>query len=122
MTEAGLRRRQRPGRLASAGALHPGVAEEAGARVFIIPLLYWVFHSFARARTAIVAAALVGTYWFAFLHAPLSPVVVLLLATIQVLPMTYPWLRRGLEAAIGSCLYGCRSISRRLCGLRRDLV
>ena len=82
-------------------ALHPGVAEEAWARVFIIPLLYWMFRSFARARTAIVAAALVGTYWFAFLHAPLNPVVVLLLGTIQVLPMTYLWLRRSLEAAIG---------------------
>ena len=54
-----------------------------------------------RARTAIVAAALVGTYWFAFLHAPLSPVVGLLLGSIQVLPMTYLWLRRGLETAIG---------------------
>lgn len=47
-----------------------------------------------RARTAIVATALVGTYWFAFLHAPLSPVVGLL-------PMAYLWLRRGLETAIG---------------------
>jgi hypothetical protein len=82
-------------------ALHPGVAEEAWARVFIIPLLYWLFRRFARARTAIVAAALVGTYWFAFLHAPLNPVVVLLLGSIQVLPMTLLWLRRGLETAIG---------------------
>jgi hypothetical protein len=82
-------------------AFHPGVAEEAWARVFIIALLYWVFRRFARARTAIVAAALVGTYWFAFLHAPLNPVVILLLGTMQVLPMTYLWLRRGLEAVIG---------------------
>jgi hypothetical protein len=76
-------------------ALRPGVAEEAWARVFVIPLLYWVFRRFARARTAIVAATLVGTYWFACLHAPLNPVVVLLLGTIQVLPITYLWLRRA---------------------------
>jgi hypothetical protein len=61
-----------------------------------------------------VAAALVGTYWFAFLHAPLNPVVVLLLGTIQVLPMTYLWLRRGLEAAIG--FHVCVDVVRFLAG------
>jgi hypothetical protein len=51
MTEAGLRRRQRPGRLASAGALHPGVAEEAGARVFTFPCSTGCFTaSLARVR------------------------------------------------------------------------
>ena len=82
-------------------ALHPGVAEEAWARVFVIALLYWVFRRYARARTAVMIAALLGTYWFAFLHAPSNPVIVVLLGTIQVLPMTFLWLRRSLEAAIG---------------------
>jgi membrane protease YdiL (CAAX protease family) len=48
-----------------------------------------------------VAAVLVDTYWFAFLHASPNPVVVLLLRGIRVLPMTYLLLRRGLETAIG---------------------
>ena len=82
-------------------ALHPGVAEEAWARVFVIALLYWAFRRYARARTAVLIAALLGTYWFAFLHAPSNPVIVVLLGTIQVLPMTFLWLRRSLEAAIG---------------------
>lgn len=82
-------------------AFHPGVAEEAWARVFMIALLYWAFRRYARARVAILVAAVVGTYWFAFLHAAFNPLTVILLGTIQVLPMTYLFLRRGLEAAIG---------------------
>lgn len=82
-------------------ALRPGVAEEVWIRAFVILLLYWLFRRYARARTAVVAAALLGTYWFAFLHAPFDPVAVVLLGTLQLLPMTYVWIRRGLEAAIG---------------------
>lgn len=82
-------------------ALRPGIAEEVWIRAFVISLLYWAFRRYARARTAVLAAALLGTYWFAFLHAPGNPVVALLLAAVQLLPMTIAWLRRGLEAAIG---------------------
>jgi hypothetical protein len=78
-------------------ALRPGIAEEAWGRIFNISALYWAFRRYARARPAI----LVGTYWFAFLHAPLNPVVFVLLGTIQVLPITFLWLTRGLETALG---------------------
>ena len=82
-------------------ALRPGIAEEVWIRVFGITLLYWAFRRYTRARPALLAAALLGTYWFAFLHAPGNPVAALLLGTIQLLPMTFVWLRRGLEMAIG---------------------
>jgi hypothetical protein len=82
-------------------ALHPGVAEEAWGRVFVIAALYWAFSRYARAHPAVLAAAVLGTYWFAFLHAPFNPVAMVLLGTVQVLPMTFLWLRRGLEVAIG---------------------
>jgi hypothetical protein len=82
-------------------ALPPGVAEEAWARVFMITLLYWIFRRYGRARTSVLAAAILGTYWFAYLHAPANPLTVGLLGTAQVLPMTFLWLRRSLEAAIG---------------------
>jgi hypothetical protein len=78
-----------------------GVAEEAWARVFLIAALFLIFRRAARAPTALTAAALVATYWFAFVHLPGNPVGTLLLGTIFVLPMTYLYLRRGLEAAIG---------------------
>lgn len=82
-------------------ALRPGVAEEIWIRAFPILLLYLVFRRYALACTAMVAAALLGTYWFAFLHMPFNPIGIILLGTIQLLPMTFVWLRRGLEAAIG---------------------
>jgi membrane protease YdiL (CAAX protease family) len=50
---------------------------------------------------ALLAAALVATYWFAFLYAPFDPLSTFLLGTIFALPMTYLWLRRDLETAIG---------------------
>jgi hypothetical protein len=82
-------------------ALRPGVAEEVWIRAFVIVLVYWLFRRYARARIALVIAALLGTYWFAFLHVPFNPATMILLGTLQLLPMTYVWLRRGLEAAIG---------------------
>jgi hypothetical protein len=82
-------------------ALRPGIAEEVWIRAFVITLLYWAFRRYARAHTALLAAALLGTYWFAFLHVPGNPVLALLFAAMQLLAMTFVWLRRGLEAAIG---------------------
>jgi hypothetical protein len=78
-----------------------GVAEEAWARVLLISVLFLLFRRVAQAPTALLTAALVATYWFAFVHAPGNPVGTLLLGTIFVMPMTYLYLRRGLEAAIG---------------------
>jgi hypothetical protein len=74
-------------------ALRPGVAEEAWARVFVITGLYWLFRRYARAHTAFLVAFAVGTYWFAFLHLPGDPGAALFMAVIQVIPMTYLWLR-----------------------------
>jgi hypothetical protein len=78
-----------------------GVSEEAWARVFLISALFLIFRKVAQAPTALLTAALVATYWFAFIHIPGNPVGALLLGTIFVLPITYLYLRRGLEAAIG---------------------
>jgi hypothetical protein len=86
---------------AVAAAVRPGIAEEAWGRVFLIAALYVLFRRAARADTALLSAALVSTLWFAFLHAPANPVGALLLALLYGLPITWLFLRRGLEAAIG---------------------
>lgn len=57
--------------------------------MFVITALYWVFHRYARARTALLVAVVLATYWFAFLHMPGNPLTALPMA-VQVLPMTYP--------------------------------
>jgi hypothetical protein len=54
-------------------AFRPGVAEEAWGRVFVIAALYWAFRRYAQAQPAILAAAVLGTYWFAFIHVPFKP-------------------------------------------------
>jgi hypothetical protein len=77
-----------------------GVSEEAW-RAFLIVALFLLFRRTATAATALMAAAAMATCWFAFAHMPGNPVGALLLATIYVVPMTYLYLRRGLEAAIG---------------------
>ena len=82
-------------------ALLPGVAEESWARAFVVPILFLAFRRVATAPVALRTAALVATYWFAFLHTPTSPVGVVLIGSLWVLPMTYLWLRRDLETAIG---------------------
>jgi hypothetical protein len=82
-------------------ALLPGVAEESWARAFVVPILFLAFRRVATAPVALRAAAVAATYWFAFLHTPTSPVGVVLIGSLWVLPMTYLWLRRDLETAIG---------------------
>ena len=84
-----------------AAAVQPGVAEEAWGRVFLIAALYMLFRRTARANTALLAAAILGTVWFAFVHMPANPVGTVLFAAVYALPMTWLFLRRGLEAAIG---------------------
>jgi hypothetical protein len=85
-------------------AIQPGIAEEAWGRVLLIPALFLVFRSVARARTALTAALVIMAYWFAYLHTPggfeATPSTVMI-GTLFVLPTSYLWLRRGLETAIG---------------------
>jgi hypothetical protein len=86
-------------------AVQPGIAEEAWGRVFLIPLLYLLLRRFAAARTALTAAIFVIGYWFAYLHTPggfaiSSLISTLLIGTLYSLPVTYLWLRRGLEPAM----------------------
>ncbi len=84
-----------------AAALQPGIAEEAWARALLIPALFAVFSRTARAGTALPAAVLISSYWFAYLHAPGDPMVILGIGTLYAIPMALLWMRRGLEAAIG---------------------
>jgi hypothetical protein len=85
-------------------AIQPAISEEAWARVLLVPLLFLVFRPIARGRAALTAAVVIMAYWFAYLHTPGGPegiVSTLLLGTLFALPLTYLWLRRGLECAIG---------------------
>jgi hypothetical protein len=85
-------------------ALQPGIAEEAWARVFLVALLFWPLRKFASDRTALLAAVLIAGYWFAYLHSPTGLgglVSAALVGTLWSLPLSFIWLRRGLEAAIG---------------------
>ncbi|HOG46278.1 MAG TPA: CPBP family glutamic-type intramembrane protease, partial [Anaerolineae bacterium] len=87
-------------------ALQPGIAEEAWGRVLLVSLLYLPLSRLGRTRIALAWAAIVAGYWFAFLHTqgsnPLSALVsTLLIGTLYSLPLTYLWLRRGLEPAMG---------------------
>jgi hypothetical protein len=85
-------------------AIEPAIAEEAWGRALLVPLLFLVFRWTARAPLALTAAVLVAGYWFAFLHTyDTSGVEVstVLIGTLYVLPLSYLWMNRGLEAAIG---------------------
>lgn len=88
-------------------ALQPGIAEEAWGRVFLVALLYVVLRRAGRAGPALTAAVLVAAYWFAYLHTVDTPSLVsrvvstVLIGTLFSLPLSYVWLRRGLETAIG---------------------
>lgn len=87
-------------------ALQPGIAEEAWGRVFPIPLLFVILRRWARPNAALATAVIVVGYWFAYLHTPgglsmNSLVSTLLVGTVYTLPLSYIWLRRGLEPAIG---------------------
>jgi hypothetical protein len=85
-------------------AIQPAISEEAYARVFLIGLMIFVF---LRLRTGTLRAAwlgaiMVGVYWFAAIHAkPWDVSSTLLLGTLFNLPLTFVWMRRGLESAMG---------------------
>jgi hypothetical protein len=85
-------------------AIQPGIAEEAWGRVLLVPLLFVIFSRVARVRTALTVAVVVLAYWFAYLHTPGGVEAIfstLMTGTLFVLPVSYLWLRRGLETAIG---------------------
>lgn len=85
-------------------AIQPAIAEEAWGRVLLVPLLVLVLRPAGRMRPALTTAVLIAGYWFAYLHTPGGLGALpgtLLLGTLYSLPLTYLWLRGGLEAAIG---------------------
>jgi hypothetical protein len=87
-------------------AIQPAISEEAWGRVLLVPLLYLLLRQVARGRAALIAAVLVMAYWFAFLHTNRdlsisSLIETLIMGTLYSLPITYLWLRRDLETAIG---------------------
>jgi len=86
-------------------AAQPAIAEEAWARVFLIAVLYVALRWAASPRTALLGALLVAGYWFAWLHVHELTIGALVntvaAGTLFSLPLTFLWLRRGLEAAIG---------------------
>lgn len=85
-------------------AAQPAIAEEAWARVFLIAVLYMALRRVASPNAALLGAILVAGYWFAWLHVhelSLSALINMAVAgTLFSLPLTFLWLRRGLEAAI----------------------
>lgn len=85
-------------------AIQPGIAEEAWGRVLLVPLLFLLFRRFAKDKTALTSAVVVAAYWFAYLHTSGGVGGIfsaLMIGTLFSLPVTYLWLRRGLETAIG---------------------
>jgi hypothetical protein len=85
-------------------AIQPAIAEEAWGRVLLVPALFMVFRPVARTRTALTASVLIMAYWFAYLHTSggLDELFsTLLMGTLYAIPISYLWLRRGLETAIG---------------------
>jgi hypothetical protein len=87
-------------------ALQPGIGEEAWGRVFMVPALFAILRRRARTPAALSGAVIVAGYWFAYLHTPggFTPSALFstaLIGTIYAIPLTYIWLRRGLETAIG---------------------
>lgn len=85
-------------------AIQPAIAEEAWGRVLLVPVLFLAFRQVARTKVALTAAILITGYWFAYLHTPggLGAIFsTLMMGTLYALPISYLWLRHGLETAIG---------------------
>jgi hypothetical protein len=85
-------------------AISAGIGEEAWGRVFPIPLLFLLLRRVSRPRPAYVAALVVISYWFAYLHTAggLDELVsTVMIGTLYVLPVSYICLHRDLETAIG---------------------
>lgn len=85
-------------------AIQPAISEEAYARVLLIGLLIFIFLRLRAGtlRAAWLGAIIVGVYWFAAIHAkPWDIISTLLLGTLFNLPLTFVWMRRGLESSMG---------------------
>ena len=87
-------------------AIQPGIAEEVWGRVFLISLLFLALRRVGRTRLALTGAVVVAGYWFAYLHTDrglsLNTVFsTLMMGTLYSLPLSYIWLRSGLETAVG---------------------
>jgi len=85
-------------------AIQPAIAEEAWGRVLLVPLLFLIFRRVARGRVALTTAVVIMAYWFAYLHTTggLGAVFsTLMIGTLYIVPISFLWLRRGLEVAIG---------------------
>ena len=53
-------------------------------------------------RAAWLGAILVGVYWFAYIHGKPGDVIsAVLVGSLFNLPLTFVWMRRGLESAMG---------------------
>ncbi len=85
-------------------AIQPGIAEEAWARVFLVSLVFLALAKVGKPRISMIVAVVIVGYWFAYLHThdginglPST----ILIGTLYSLPLSYLWLRKGLEAAIG---------------------
>ncbi len=87
-------------------AIQPAISEEAWGRVMLVPLLFLFLRRTARGKVALVAATLIMAYWFAYLHtsrdlSASTLINTLMIGTLYGLPVSYLWLRRDLETAIG---------------------
>ena len=85
-------------------AIQPAIAEEAWGRMLLVPLLFLVFRPLAQVRTALMAAVVIMAYWFAYLHTAGGFAAVpatVIIGTLYILPISFLWLWRGLETAIG---------------------
>jgi hypothetical protein len=85
-------------------ALQPGIAEEAWARLFLVPLLFLALRRVTGSRRALGGAMVVLAYWFAYLHTSVGPgsaMGVLVLGTLYALPLSFLCMFRDLETAIG---------------------
>jgi hypothetical protein len=87
-------------------AIQPAISEEAWGRVLLVPLMFLVLRGRAQTGRALNAAVIVMAYWFAYLHTARDLSLGALLSAIMIgtlysLPVSYLWLRRDLETAIG---------------------
>lgn len=84
-------------------ALQAGIAEEAWARILLVPLLFLLFRLVSQPRAAFTAALFVVAYWFAYLHTQggMDITSTVLIGTLYALPASYLCFYRDLETAIG---------------------
>ena len=85
-------------------AINAGVAEEAWARIFLIPLLYLLLRNTFRNKTAYMISLIILCYWFAYLHTSggaESLFSTLMIGTLYSLPLCFICLHRDFETAVG---------------------